>query len=67
MYARANTMDGSWADIALYLVKEYPAIVTEKSKSNYQQTSLQILAAKSKAFRSGSSYGFWQGIIYSCE
>ncbi|XP_017254554.1 uncharacterized protein LOC108224436 isoform X1 [Daucus carota subsp. sativus] len=52
-------------DIALYLVKEYPAIVTEKSKSNYQQTSLQILAAKSKAFRSGSSYGFWQGIIYS--
>lgn len=52
-------------DIALYLVKQYPDMVTEKSKSNSQQTSLQILAAKSKAFPSGSMFGFWQRIIYS--
>lgn len=62
-----DTMDGSWADIALYLVKEYPDMVPEQSKSNSKQTSLEILATKSKAFRSGSSFGFWQRIIYSCE
>lgn len=53
------------ADIALYLVKKYPDLVPEKSKSNSQQTGLQILAAKSKAFRSGSGFGFWQRLIYS--
>lgn len=59
---------GSWADVALYLVHNYPNMVTEKNTIyNDLVTALQVLAAKPTAFQSGSKLGFWQRIIYSCK
>ncbi|KAK1355481.1 hypothetical protein POM88_048737 [Heracleum sosnowskyi] len=57
-------MDESWADVALYFVKKYPDLVTERN-SIKSQTGLQILAAKPNAFQSGRRMRFWQRIIYS--
>ncbi|KAF1002790.1 uncharacterized protein LOC141700183 isoform X2 [Apium graveolens] len=50
-------------DVALYLVKEYPHLVTERNNTK-SQTGLEILAAKPNAFRSGRRIRFWQRIIY---
>lgn len=54
--------------MALYLVRNYPNLVTEKNSIYVDLvTALQVLAAKPTAFQSGTQLGFWQRIIYSCE
>ena len=68
IYVYKTTTDGSCADVALYLVKNYPDLVTERN-TIYSDlvTALQVLAAKPYAFQSGCKLGFWQRIIYSCK
>ncbi|KAL1811708.1 hypothetical protein ACET3Z_021773 [Daucus carota] len=59
-----HTITAGLYDVALYLVKMYPDLVTEKNSINLQ-TGFQTLAAKPNAFQSGSKLGFWQQLIYS--
>lgn len=50
---------GSWADVALYLVHNYPNLVTEKNTIyNDLVTALQVLAAKPTAFKVEVSLDF---------
>ncbi|KAL1811703.1 hypothetical protein ACET3Z_021768 [Daucus carota] len=58
------TLHSDFYDVALYLVKKYPDLVTERNTVS-GQTALEILARKPNAFRSGSKLGFWHRIIYS--
>ncbi|KAL8123806.1 uncharacterized protein LOC141718370 [Apium graveolens] len=60
----ALTIVAEFYDVALYLVKQYPDLVMEKSCIS-SMTGLQTLAAKPNTFPSGSRLGFWQRIIYS--
>lgn len=50
-------------DVALYLVKKYPNLVTQKDGNG--QTALQVLATKPYVFPSGSQLGPLQHLIYS--
>lgn len=58
------TIHSDFYDVALYLVKKYPDLVTETNTIS-GQTALEILAIQSNAFQSGSKLGFWHRIIYS--
>ncbi|KAL1811710.1 hypothetical protein ACET3Z_021775 [Daucus carota] len=62
----ALVISADFYDVALYLVRKYPNLVTEKNKYFDQlDTGLHILAAKPHAFPSGSRLGFWRRLIYS--
>ncbi|KAJ8755999.1 hypothetical protein K2173_024544 [Erythroxylum novogranatense] len=52
-------------DIALYLLKRFPELATEKDSNN--DTALGILARKPHAFLSGSELGCFQRLLYHCR
>ncbi|XP_024974194.1 uncharacterized protein LOC112512453 [Cynara cardunculus var. scolymus] len=58
------TLIAGLCDVALYLVKKHPNLVTQKDGNG--QTALQVLATKPDVFPSGSQLGPLQHLIYSC-
>ncbi|KAI7726745.1 hypothetical protein M8C21_026650 [Ambrosia artemisiifolia] len=58
------TLTAGFCDVALYLVKRYPDLVTQKDKEG--QIALQVLATKPHVFPSGSQLRFYQLLIYTC-
>ncbi|KAL8201711.1 hypothetical protein R6Q57_010858 [Mikania cordata] len=58
------TLTAGFCDVALYLVKKYPDLVTQKDREG--QTALQVLATKPHLFPSGSPLLFYQHLIYAC-
>ncbi|KAJ9541596.1 hypothetical protein OSB04_028102 [Centaurea solstitialis] len=59
----ALTITAGLCDVALYLVRRYPNLVTQKDGN--EQTALQVLATKPNVFPSGSQLGTLQQLIYS--
>ncbi|KAI3794943.1 hypothetical protein L1987_37584 [Smallanthus sonchifolius] len=57
------TLTASFCDVALYLVKKYPDLVTQKDREG--QTALQVLATKPHVFPSGNPLRFYQQLIYT--
>ncbi|XP_076883796.1 uncharacterized protein LOC143532704 [Bidens hawaiensis] len=58
------TLTAGFCDVALYLVRTYPDLVTQKDWES--QTALQVLATKPHVFPSGSPLRFYQHLIYRC-
>ncbi|MFS8008198.1 putative ankyrin repeat-containing domain, PGG domain, ankyrin repeat-containing domain superfamily [Helianthus anomalus] len=58
------TLTAGFCDVALYLVKKYPDLVTHKDREG--QTALQVLATKPNVFPSGSQLWFYHHLIYTC-
>ncbi|KAK1411164.1 hypothetical protein QVD17_37709 [Tagetes erecta] len=57
------TLTAGFCDVALYLVKNYPDLVTQKDREGH--TALQVLATKPNVFPSGSQLWFYQHLIYT--
>ncbi|KAJ0702953.1 putative ankyrin repeat-containing domain, PGG domain, ankyrin repeat-containing domain superfamily [Helianthus annuus] len=58
------TLTAGFCDVALYLVKKYPDLVTHKDREG--QTALQVLATKPNVFPSSSQLWFYQHLVYTC-
>ncbi|XP_071736354.1 uncharacterized protein [Rutidosis leptorrhynchoides] len=58
------SITAGFCDVALYLVKKYPDMVTQKDRNG--DTALKVLASKPHVFPSGSKLHIFQNLIYSC-
>ncbi|XP_026429907.1 uncharacterized protein LOC113326385 [Papaver somniferum] len=60
-----NTIESSFYDLALSLVKRFPKLVTEHTEGPRGLCGLEKLIYRPFAFKSGASLSWWERFIYS--
>ncbi|KAI3861956.1 hypothetical protein MKW98_018239 [Papaver atlanticum] len=58
-----DLIDSNFYDIALSIVKDYPKLVTEKTK-NDGVCALEVLIRRPFSFKSGNKTTWWQNLLY---